>query len=410
MNESVLIKKAIKSAIKFKDESLADYLRSYFELEKKPLPANLAKLATVNLKFETKFEGNTLNKLKGKKLLLAKIKRSVNQNEQLIKEEKVLIEIILPVFNGEIFLKRLLPSLKKQRYDGPIIISAADNRSLDDSVKILTDYQIPIVNAFAYQRIGYAQVEAIKQAEQFFPFVTSHKRIFLFLDQDTYLVENDYLAKLAKTFEEDEEKMVSVRKSQRRLRKKIESFTYLFFYLIGFGPKGIVRRIGNFGAFFSTYNLAIRGTLLETLKLKDYLSQVMVDDVFISFVLNDWLPKSQIAFNSWQKVVHDPYPQNRALLYLKWIRKYWFEFFVTKWIYQEWRRDFFGEQKLSQSLFSRLIKLPQRKLESILSTMHFPRLPRPALVQRISNSWKIIPEVRGLVHRKLLKKLKRIIS
>ena len=100
------------------------------------------------------------------------------------------LSIIIPTYNEEYYLPRLLKSIKEQNYkDYEVIV--ADNNSLDRTVEIAKEYDCTIVQG-GLPAVGRNNGAKVASGE-----------ILIFLDSDLMLTKN-YLADVIEEFEEEE--------------------------------------------------------------------------------------------------------------------------------------------------------------------------------------------------------------
>ena len=61
-------------------------------------------------------------------------------------ENPIKISVIIPVYNGESYIKKCLDVLMKQDFDEPYEIIIVDNNSKDGTIKIAKTYKTRIFN------------------------------------------------------------------------------------------------------------------------------------------------------------------------------------------------------------------------------------------------------------------------
>ena len=137
------------------------------------------------------------------------------------------VSIIIPVFNGEKYLKKCLDSVKSQIYNDFEVIIINDG-STDNTSKIietyLTDKRFKVINQ-DNRGIGFSRNIGIKKAKG---------EYIVFLDSDDY-IEFNFLEKMVYKIKTDNLDMVvcdyfEEREAENRIKKvRIPNFFYILY-------------------------------------------------------------------------------------------------------------------------------------------------------------------------------------
>lgn len=120
------------------------------------------------------------------------------ENIETKSKKSTFVSIVIPVYNGQSFLKKLLLAIKDQTYKNYQVI-AVDNKSTDDSVKILESFKdiIPLKIIDNQKNDGYSGGcnTGIKNSDG---------ELFLFLSQDR-IISPDWLSKAIPKIQSNQE-------------------------------------------------------------------------------------------------------------------------------------------------------------------------------------------------------------
>lgn len=122
-------------------------------------------------------------------------------NEQ--QESDVLISLVIPIYNAEKYLERLLKSIVSQTYNGKYEVVLINDGSVDDSQAIIDEYVGRYPNIFraftqSNKGISSARNRGIRE---------SQGKYIGFIDNDDYLLPT-YLEKIAKKISESDYDMI----------------------------------------------------------------------------------------------------------------------------------------------------------------------------------------------------------
>lgn len=101
-------------------------------------------------------------------------------------KENLTIDVLVPVFNGEKYLKKCLDSLLNQTYKNLRIV-VVDDGSTDNTPQILNDYQKSNKNIEVYTKQNENNISKTRN----FLLTKIKSKLFTFFDSDDY-AENDY--------------------------------------------------------------------------------------------------------------------------------------------------------------------------------------------------------------------------
>lgn len=141
--EKEVVVEGLKSARENQDFLLVQYLESLWQELGQPAPREISlykeelevlyKAGKVNKKFDTQLDEETTG-LSQKEVLLKKISRAREQNENLKAGKTKLIVVVIPSYYAEKEnLPRTLESLHQQEFDDPVIVVVSNNNSPENN-------------------------------------------------------------------------------------------------------------------------------------------------------------------------------------------------------------------------------------------------------------------------------------
>jgi len=147
---------------------------------------------------------------------------NVNEVTLACPRRRQLLSVIMPVYNAAATLDQQLNALNAQVFDGHGEIVAVDNRSTDDSVRVIRQYQqqmpyLRLVQAGEKQGRAYACNVGAQAAKG---------DVFIFCDADD-VVASGWLAALAEALEQHDFVAGTIEVQALNLSKAWRSRTYL---------------------------------------------------------------------------------------------------------------------------------------------------------------------------------------